>query len=449
MVPAGYSYFFEAGASVAGALIGLLFVAISVVPHKLAGEAASPEFQVKAGLALSALLDAMLLCLYGLLPGRNLAIVGLVVALWGLGVTVGVGRRQLRRNAINARTGGTEASGENGPLRALAMFALATVFVLQLLNSVVYVFSPHSQGCVSWDSTLIIVCFLFAITRAGSDPRRASWRCSSRTGIGSGPSPPLVTRPCRREVPILRPRTRRRRATAADTGATGEQNGSVAFDRNGSAPSGLAASPLELITDVTVSRYAVYARRFRVQARLVALALIAAIIATQHPHPGWHGRSLVILITLVLAIFAGAAALLVPKRMATTRIAVEALACGILVGYDPGTASVLLIFVGLDAAESLPPATAGYFTAMAVVAVVLATVAASNSASDAAYGLVAVGGFLLGTTIRQAALRAEQAELRLADMERAEIERSKAAHLAQRADAARRSTTFSPTISAP
>ena len=57
--------------------------------------------------------------------------------------------------------------------------------------------------------------------------------------------------------------------------------------------------------------------------------------------------------------------------------------------------------------------------------------------SDAAYGLVAVGGFLLGTTIRQSALRAEQAELRLADMERAEIERSKAAHLAERADAAR------------
>jgi hypothetical protein len=166
MVPAGYSYFVEVGASVAGALIGLLFVAISVVPHKLAGEAASPEFQVKAGLALSTRLDAMLLCLYGLLPGRNLAMAGLVVALWGLGVTAGVGRRQLRRNAINARTGGTEASAKNGPLRALAVFALATVFVLQLLNSVVHVFSPHSQGCVSWDTTLIIVCFLFAITRA-------------------------------------------------------------------------------------------------------------------------------------------------------------------------------------------------------------------------------------------------------------------------------------------
>ena len=92
---------------------------------------------------------------------------------------------------------------------------------------------------------------------------------------------------------------------------------------------------------------------------------------------------------------------------------------------------------GLDTAQSLPPATAGYFTALAVVAQPLATLVASNPASDGAYGLVAVGGFLLGTTIRQSALRAEQAELRLADMERAEIERSKAAHLAERANAAR------------
>ena len=84
----------------------------------------------------------------------------------------------------------------------------------------------------------------------------------------------------------------------------------------------------------------------------------------------------------------------------------------------------------------LPP-TPVYFTALAVVTTVLATVVAGNPAADAAYGLVAVGGFLLGTTIRQSTLRAEQAELRLADMERAEIERSKAARLAERAKAAR------------
>lgn len=189
MVPAGYSYFVEAGASVAGALIGLLFVAISVVPHKLAGEAASPEFQVKAGLALSALLDAMLLCLYGLLPGRNLAIAGLVVALWGLGVTVGVGRRQLRRNAINARTGGTEASGENGPLRAprdVRPGHCLFVATVEFGRLCVLASQPRlRQLGQHLDHRLLLVCH----HPCWEDPRRASWRCSSRTGIGSGPSP--------------------------------------------------------------------------------------------------------------------------------------------------------------------------------------------------------------------------------------------------------------------
>ncbi len=191
------------------------------------------------------------------------------------------------------------------------------------------------------------------------------------------------------------------------------------------------------MTDVAISRYAVYIGRFRVQARLVALAFLTVLISTQHPHPGGHGRSLIILVALVVTVTTQAVSALFPHRGATVRVAVEALACGILAGYDPGTAGVLLVFVGLDAAESLPPANAGFFTGLAVVATVLATVVASNPAADAAYGLVAVGGFLLGTTIRQSALRAEQAELRMADMERAEMERSKAAHLAERANAAR------------
>jgi signal transduction histidine kinase len=185
-----------------------------------------------------------------------------------------------------------------------------------------------------------------------------------------------------------------------------------------------------LITGAAGGKYAAYVSRARVQARLGGLAALTVILATQSPHPDGHGRGLVILVALVLTAAAQGTAVLVPHRNATVRTAIEVLACGILAGYDPGISAALLIFAGLDAAESLPPSTAGYFTA-------LATLAASKPAADAAYGLVTIGGVLLGTTIRQSALRAEQAELRLADMERAEIERSKAAHLAERAEAAR------------
>jgi hypothetical protein len=48
MVPASFHDFFSGCASVAGALIGLLFVALSVSQEKLTGEDASTEHQARA-----------------------------------------------------------------------------------------------------------------------------------------------------------------------------------------------------------------------------------------------------------------------------------------------------------------------------------------------------------------------------------------------------------------
>ncbi len=213
--------------------------------------------------------------------------------------------------------------------------------------------------------------------------------------------------------------------------------GAASLGGRPSRPDGLPAAHPELMSDLAVNRYFVHVERTRVLVRLAVLAVLTVIIAVEHPRPDDHGRGLVTLVTLALTIATETAAVVFPHSRATPRAAVEVLACGILAGCDPGTSAVLLIFAGLDVAQSLPPATAIYFTALAVVAQPLATLAASQPASDGAYGLVAIGGFLLGSTIRQSALRAEQAELRLADVERAEIERTKAAHLAERANAAR------------
>jgi hypothetical protein len=54
-----------AGASVAGALIGLLFVAVSVSQERLSGPDASPEHQVRAAAAFSALVNALVTALVG------------------------------------------------------------------------------------------------------------------------------------------------------------------------------------------------------------------------------------------------------------------------------------------------------------------------------------------------------------------------------------------------
>jgi signal transduction histidine kinase len=187
----------------------------------------------------------------------------------------------------------------------------------------------------------------------------------------------------------------------------------------------------------TSAGYALYAGRYRRQVRLAAVALITVLIAVTRPSPGLHGRGLVILITLVITVTAHLAALGLPDRAVTARIFTELVAGAVLAGFDPGNSAVLLVFAGLDAAAFLPLGPGVYAMLLASVTDILATLAASNDPSDGLFGLAAVGGFLLGTTVRQYELRAEQAELRLADAERAEQERARAVQLSERTNAAR------------
>jgi hypothetical protein len=92
---ASYTSFFAGSAGVAGALVGLLFVALSVSPERLKATRESIEHQSIAATAFTALVDALFLSLAGLLPGdatldasRALGLVGLsstaglVVRLW-------------------------------------------------------------------------------------------------------------------------------------------------------------------------------------------------------------------------------------------------------------------------------------------------------------------------------------------------------------------------------
>ena len=73
VVPVSYHDFFGGCATVAGALTGLLFVAISVSPGKLAATSANPDHQVNAGTAFSALVNTLVIALVALLPGASLS----------------------------------------------------------------------------------------------------------------------------------------------------------------------------------------------------------------------------------------------------------------------------------------------------------------------------------------------------------------------------------------
>src|SRR6202020_3543119 len=76
--------FFAASAGIAGALIGLLFVAISVAPERVLGPEASEVHGVRAVATLTAFTNALTGSLFALIPTFNVGGPATAVAIVGL-----------------------------------------------------------------------------------------------------------------------------------------------------------------------------------------------------------------------------------------------------------------------------------------------------------------------------------------------------------------------------
>ncbi len=154
MVPDTFSTFFAASAGVAGALIGLLFVAISVAPEPPEGESRI-EMDVRAGIAFSVLTDALVVSLFALIPGTQMGEVAVVVACAGLATCLGLG-------VVLART-----PGENHRLRrSRPLVTQAAVFVFQLLIGLRLDDHPHDLSNIRSLAVLTVVFFVVGIGRA-------------------------------------------------------------------------------------------------------------------------------------------------------------------------------------------------------------------------------------------------------------------------------------------
>ena len=153
----------------AGALIGLLFVAISVAGERLAKAGATAQLhRIRAHAALLAFLNALAVSLFSLIPGDQIGTAAAVVSSVGLMFVVAsllslVRLRQVRR--VTRRDW-------------LFIAGLAVAFVLQLNAALAVIRRPGDSGSVEVLAYLVTACFFIGIARA--------WELIGGPSIGLG-----------------------------------------------------------------------------------------------------------------------------------------------------------------------------------------------------------------------------------------------------------------------
>ena len=147
--------FFLASAGVAGALIGLLFVAISVAGDRLAATAATAVNRIRARAALTTFLNSLVVSLFALISTTSLGTAAMVTAIIGLrfvaGSMVSLLRRRLTRSNLRD---------------AAFLLALVAVLVRELIAGWSIAAHPHDEHGVQTIAVLVVLCFVIGVARA-------------------------------------------------------------------------------------------------------------------------------------------------------------------------------------------------------------------------------------------------------------------------------------------
>lgn len=157
MVPDDLHDFFIASGGVSGALIGLLFVAISVSAGRLSGEGENAQpHRIRASAALTAFTNALSISLFGLLPGEKIGWTSVTVSVAGIGFVAATLLSLVRLRQVSVRT----------TRELLFLVGLIVVFAIQLAEGWSVTLNPADSGGVDTIAFEVVVCFLIGIARS-------------------------------------------------------------------------------------------------------------------------------------------------------------------------------------------------------------------------------------------------------------------------------------------
>ncbi len=167
MTPDDFHEFFTAAAGVAGALVGLLFVAVSVTMERMEEQGETQIHRIRAATALTSFSNALVVSLFALIPGVNLGwpafVVGVGGALFVIGALLSMLRLGLRRRS-DLRS-------------ALFLVGLAAVLVFQLRSGLRLIAGHGHRGTYDTIAILVVACFVIGISR--------SWELIGGPSIGA------------------------------------------------------------------------------------------------------------------------------------------------------------------------------------------------------------------------------------------------------------------------
>jgi hypothetical protein len=156
VVPSEFANFFIAGTSAGAALVGLLFVAVSIAPEQMVARRAPMERQAVAGSAFTALMNAFFISFVALIPHVNLGSLILPFSILALVSSVFQTRALLR----------PRKSWPSFLRRAFLALSSLVLYGFEVIYAVNLITNPSQVGFVYALVFLLLSVFAIGLVRA-------------------------------------------------------------------------------------------------------------------------------------------------------------------------------------------------------------------------------------------------------------------------------------------